>query len=54
MSDPWVSLTILVISILAGWWFVRWDRRMEEKHYARLEAEIAKIEKMRVRPSEKL
>ena len=43
MSDTWLSLTILIVSFFAGWWFVRWDQKMETRHRQKLDDEIVDI-----------
>lgn len=47
MSDPWLSLIILTVCVVGGWIFLVWDRRMEQRHRDRLDAEIEVLERLR-------
>lgn len=43
MNDPALSLTILAVCVLAGWWFLRRDQRMIRRDRQDLDAEIAAL-----------
>jgi uncharacterized membrane-anchored protein YhcB (DUF1043 family) len=54
MSDPWLSLTILAVSVVVGWWFLRWDRRMEQRDQAHLAAELSELRRRANKQSEEI
>ena len=47
MIDTVLAVGVLVFSVASAYWFVRWDRRMEDRHIEKLNEEIAEIVRKR-------